>query len=137
VAAFSADAPTEAGPSAPITYPDVIPSIEAMSDLDCGRIARVHTDLPRYTNVAKLVGMDAEFAGITTVDMVEDCPDSGSTDSWSISFALSDIDRQAISSEELERELTLMQACWAFSTMCVCTCRPRCRRGRAGAGVMK
>ena len=46
--------------------------------------------------------------------MVERYPGTGSTDFWGISFAFSDIDRQALSSEELERELTLLQACWAF-----------------------
>ena len=49
-----------------------------------------------------------------TVDVVEHYPGTGSTDFWGISFAFSSIDRQDMSSEELERELTLMQACWAF-----------------------
>src|SRR5260370_37162713 len=58
--------------------------------------------------------MDVEFAALSTVDMVEHYPGTGSTDFWGISFAFSSIDRQDISSGELERELTLMQACWAF-----------------------
>jgi hypothetical protein len=70
--------------------------------------------------------MGAEFATITTVDVVEQYPGTGSTDFWGISFAFSGIDRQDMSSEELDRELTLMQACWEFSTMCVCACRLRC-----------
>jgi hypothetical protein len=58
--------------------------------------------------------MDGEFAAITTVDMVEQYPGTGSTDFWGISFAFSGIDRQAASSAALERELALLQACWAF-----------------------
>jgi len=58
--------------------------------------------------------MDAEFAAGTTVDVVEHYPGTGSTDFWGISFAFSGIDRRAMSSEELERDLTLLQACWAF-----------------------
>ncbi len=58
--------------------------------------------------------MDAEFAAIATVDVVEQYPGTGSTDFWGISFAFSSIDRQGMSSEELEREMMLMQACWAF-----------------------
>jgi hypothetical protein len=58
--------------------------------------------------------MDTEFAAITSLDVVEHYPGTGSTDFWGISFAFSGIDRQDLSSEELERELTLMQACWAF-----------------------
>ena len=77
-------------------------------------IARVQAYLPRYAPVAKLAGMAAEFAAIATVDVVERYPGTGSTDFWGVSFAFSDIDRQAMSSEELERDLTLLQACWAF-----------------------
>jgi hypothetical protein len=58
--------------------------------------------------------MDAEFATITTVDVVEQYVGTGSTDFWGISFACSSIDGQDLSSEELDRELTLMQACWRF-----------------------
>ena len=51
---------------------------------------------------------------ITNVDVVEQYPGTGSTDFWGISFAFSSIDKQGMSGDELERELTLMQACWAF-----------------------
>jgi hypothetical protein len=64
--------------------------------------------------VAKLAGMDGEFAGIAPVDVVEEYPGTPSTDFWGISFAFSSIDKQDSSAAELERELTLMQACWAF-----------------------
>jgi hypothetical protein len=46
--------------------------------------------------------------------MVERYPGTGSTDFWGISFAFSESDQQAMSSEELEHDLTLMQACWTF-----------------------
>jgi hypothetical protein len=75
---------------------------------------RLRSYLPRYAPVAKLAGMDAEFAAITAVDVVERYPGTGSTDFWGISFAFSSIDSQDMSSEELDRELTLMQACWTF-----------------------
>jgi hypothetical protein len=58
--------------------------------------------------------MDAEFAASTTADVVERYPGTGSTDFWGISFAFSGIDRQYLSSEEFECQLTLMQACWTF-----------------------
>jgi hypothetical protein len=70
--------------------------------------------LPRYAPVAKLAGMDAAFAAITAIDVVERYPGTGSTDFWGISFAFSSIDRHAMSRDELERELALMRACWAF-----------------------
>src|SRR5215204_1839226 len=77
-------------------------------------IERLLSYVPRYTTVATLAGMDAEFVPNATVDVVEQYPGTGSTDFWGISFAFSDIDRQDVSSRELERELSLMQACWAF-----------------------
>jgi hypothetical protein len=70
--------------------------------------------LPRYATVAKLAGMDAELAAITTVDVVEEYGGTGSTDFWGISFAFSSVDRQQMSSKDLDRELTIMQACWTF-----------------------
>src|SRR5688500_9672085 len=58
--------------------------------------------------------MDAEFAANPTVDVVERYPGTGSTDYLGISFAFSSIDRQDISSNACERDLTLLRACWAF-----------------------
>ena len=90
------------------------PGLERGAKTGEAAIERVQSYLPRYAQVAKLAGMDGAFAAITTVDMVEHYPGTGSTDFWGISFAFSSIDRQDLSSGELERELTLMQACWAF-----------------------
>ena len=48
------------------------------------------------------------------MDVVEQYPGTGSTDFRGISFAFSSIDKQEVSGDELERGLTLLQACWAF-----------------------
>jgi hypothetical protein len=77
-------------------------------------LERVRAYVPRYAPVAKLAGMEAAFATITGLEVVERYPGTGSTDFWGISFAFSGIDQQAMSGEALERELTLMRACWAF-----------------------
>jgi len=77
-------------------------------------IAQLQAYLPRYAPVAKLAGMAAEFAASASVAVVGQYPGTGSTDFWGISFAFSDIDRQTMTSAELERELALMQASWAF-----------------------
>ncbi|GAB4434975.1 MAG: hypothetical protein Kow00120_01600 [Anaerolineae bacterium] len=90
------------------------PGLERGAKTEEAAIERLRSYLPRYAQVAKLAGMDREFAAITTVDIVEQYPGTGSTDFWGISFAFSSIDRQDMSSRELERELALMQACWAF-----------------------
>jgi hypothetical protein len=90
------------------------PGLERGAKTREAAIEKLQSYLPRYTQVANLAGMGVEFAAIATVDVVEHYPGTGSTDFWGISFAFSGIDRQDISSEELERELTLLQACWAF-----------------------
>src|SRR3954469_20423392 len=90
------------------------PGLERGATTGEAAIERLQSYLPRYAQVAKRAGMDAGFAAGTTVDVVEHYPGVGSTDFWGISFAFSSIDRQDMSSEELERELTLLQACWAF-----------------------
>lgn len=77
-------------------------------------IDRLRSYLPRYAPVAKRAGLDAPSAVGTCVDVVERYAGTGSTDFWGISFAFSGIDRQAMPAEELDRELTLMRACWAF-----------------------
>jgi hypothetical protein len=77
-------------------------------------IERLRSYIPRYSQVAKLAEMNAEFDTIKNVDVVEQYPGTGSTDFWGISFAFSSIDKQGMSGDELERELMLMQACWAF-----------------------
>jgi hypothetical protein len=64
--------------------------------------------------VAKLAEMDVEFDTIKNLKVVEQYSGTGSTDFWGISFAFSSIDKQGMSDDELERELTLLQACWAF-----------------------
>jgi hypothetical protein len=77
-------------------------------------IERLRSYVPRYSQVAKLAEMDGKFAAIKNFDVVERYPGTGSTDFWGISFAFSSIDKQSISEKDLERELTLMRACWAF-----------------------
>jgi hypothetical protein len=90
------------------------PGLERGAKTGEAAIERLQSYLPRYAQVAKLAGMDAEFAALSTVEVVEHYAGTGSTDFWGISFAFSSIDRQDLSSAELERELTLLQACWAF-----------------------
>jgi hypothetical protein len=90
------------------------PGLERGAKTEETALERLLTYLPRYAPVATLAGMDVEFAAIAGADVVERYPGVGSTDFWGISFAFSDIDRQAMSREDVDRELTLMRACWAF-----------------------
>jgi len=99
------------------------PGLERGATTEEAAIERLLSYVPRYAPVAKLAGMEAEFAANTrstnsttssSVDVVEHYAGTGSTDFWGISFAFSGVDQQDMSDEELERELTLMRSCWVF-----------------------
>jgi hypothetical protein len=90
------------------------PGLERGAKTGEGAIERLRSYSLRYAQVAKLAAMDAEFDAITSVEVVEQYAGTGSTDFWGISFTFSSIDKQRMPGDELERELTLMQACWAF-----------------------
>jgi hypothetical protein len=97
-------------------------------------IERLRSYVPRYATVTKLAGMEAAFATVTGVDVVEHYPGTGSTDFWGISFAFSSIDQQPMSGEALERELTLMRACWAFFDEVRSRVSAEMQRGPRGGG---
>ena len=110
------------------------PGLERGAKTGEAAIARLQTYLPRYAPMANLAGMGEEFAAIATVDVVERYQGTGSTDFWGISFAFSDIDRQVMSSAELERELALLQACWAFFDDVRSRVSAELRKGPRGGG---
>ncbi len=97
-------------------------------------LARLLAYVPRYALVAQLAGMETEFATPTVVDVVEHYAGTGSTDFWGISFAFSSIDQQAMSDTALERELTLMRACWAFFDDVRSRVSAEMQRGPRGGG---
>ncbi len=90
------------------------PGLERGAKTADAAIERLLAYVPRYAAVTKLAGLETAFAAPTGVDVIEQYQGTGSTDFWGISFAFSGIDKQAISVEALERELSLMQASWAF-----------------------
>jgi hypothetical protein len=113
------------------------PGLERGAKTGEAALEKLQAYLPRYAQVAKLAGMEAEFAASGTFDMVEQYPGTGSTDFWGISFAFSSIDRQAISSGALERELSLMQACWAFFDNVRLRVSAEVGRGPGGGGGVR
>jgi hypothetical protein len=110
------------------------PGLERSAKTEQAAIARLRAYLPRYAPVAHLAGMGAKFAALATVDVVERYPGTASTDFWGISFAFSGSDREAVSSEALERDLTLLQACWAFFDAVRARVSPELRQGPRGGG---
>ena len=97
-------------------------------------VERLLSYLPRYEKVAESAGMGAEFSAIAAADVVEEYPGTGSTDFWGISFAFSAIDRQGVSRDELEREVALMRACWAYFDDARARESPELQKGPRGGG---
>ena len=110
------------------------PGLERGAKTGEDAIERLRSYFPRYSRVAKLAEMDAEFDTIKNVEVVEQYPGTGSTDFWGISFAFSSIDKQGMSGDELERELTLLRACWTFFDAVRSRVSAELRRGPRGGG---
>lgn len=110
------------------------PGLARGAPTEAAALERVRAYIPRYAAVAKLAGMEAMFATITDVEVVERYAGTGSTDFWGISFAFSSIDQQTMSGDALERELTLMRACWAFFDEIRSRVSAEMRRGPRGGG---
>ena len=97
-------------------------------------IERLLSYVPRYATVTELAGMEAAFATKPIADVVERYPGTGSTDFWGVSFAFSSIDQQVMSGEAMERELTLMRACWVFFDDVRSRVSAELQRGPRGGG---
>src|SRR5512144_1195980 len=110
------------------------PGLERGATTGEAAVERLLSYVPRYAAVTKLAGMKAPFAAPPIVDVIERYPGTGSTDFWGISFAFSGIDQQATSGEALERELTLMRACWAFFDHVRSRVSAEMQRGPRGGG---
>src|SRR5512133_2932540 len=114
------------------------PGLERGAKTEAAASERLLAYVPRYAPVAQLAGMEEVFAAANAApagaEVVERYPGVGSTDFWGISFAFSSIDQQAMSSEALERELTLMRACWAFFDAVRVRVSAEMQRGPRGGG---
>lgn len=126
----------EIGPKSKMTVavaPDW-PGLARSAKTEEAAIERLLAYLPRYAPVAKLARMGTEFASLSGVDVVERYTGPGSTDFWGISFGFSSIDRQVISKDQLQRELTLLRASWAFFDVVRARVSAEMRKGPRGGG---
>jgi hypothetical protein len=112
------------------------PGLERGAKTGDAAIELLRSYAQRYAPVAELAGMRTELAREAGAgfDVVEEYGGTGSTDFWGISFAFSSLDRQAVSAEELERELALMRACWAFFDEVRSRVSAELQRGPRGGG---
>jgi hypothetical protein len=88
----------------------------------------------RYRPVARLAGMAREFTAAGPLEIVEDKVGTGSTDFWGISFSPAAAEQGPLGEAELERAITLLQACWAFFDGVAARVSPEMRKGPRGGG---
>jgi hypothetical protein len=88
----------------------------------------------RYRPVARGAGLSQAFEAAGPLEIVEDRVGNGSTDFWGISFSPSTAERGPMSDEELDRGISLLQACWAFFDGVAARVSPEMRKGPRGGG---
>ena len=110
------------------------PGLERNGKTEEDALATLEAYLPRYAKVADRAGLGDEFRAQTNPTVVERYDGVGSTDFWGISHASCDLDRQPMSTEEWERRLRLLQACWAEFDAIAARVSPVLRRGPRGGG---
>jgi hypothetical protein len=88
----------------------------------------------RYRPVAVRADLGNEFDDSGPLDVVEDQVGTGSTDFWGISFAPSSFEQEPMEAAELERKITLLQACWAYFDDVAARVSPQMRKGPRGGG---
>ena len=88
----------------------------------------------RYRPIAELAGLADEFDAAGRLEVVEDHTGTGSTDFWGISFAPSTLETEPMDEAALERDIALLQACWAFFDAVAARVSPEMRAGPRGGG---
>jgi hypothetical protein len=88
----------------------------------------------RYRPVAVRAGFGRAFDDAGPLDVVEDRVGTGNTGFWGISFLPSSFEQEPMDAAELERKLTLLQACWAYFDEVAARVSPEMRRGPRGGG---
>jgi hypothetical protein len=88
----------------------------------------------RYRPIAGLAGMAREFDAAGPLEIAEDRVGTGSTDFWGISFSPCTAELGPMDGAQLERGITLLQACWAFFDGVAARVSPAMRKGPRGGG---
>jgi hypothetical protein len=88
----------------------------------------------RYRPIAELAGMAREFDAAGPLEVGEERVGTGSVDFWGISYSPSSTEQDPMSEADLERGLTVLQACWAFFDGVAARVSPQLRKGPRGGG---
>lgn len=89
------------------------PGLDRWGTSEDEAIEKLLSYVPRYADVAERAGRASEFARARDVDVVERVPGSSSTDFWGIAHVPSQIEREVLSSADLERRLDILTGTWS------------------------
>ena len=90
------------------------PGLDRWGTSEDDAVAKLSSYLPRYAAVAERAGMKDTFAKARDAEVVERVPGSSSTDFWGVAHVPSEVERELLSSAELETRLDLLRATWAY-----------------------
>lgn len=110
------------------------PGLERNGKSPDAALEQVGAYRPRYLRVAERAGLLNAFAAESEPEVVEEYVGVGSTDFWGISFAQSPTDHLPLSPDEFERQLLLLQACWAEFDATASRVSPELKKGPRGGG---
>jgi hypothetical protein len=88
----------------------------------------------RYRPIAERAGLARDFDDAGPIEVIEDRVGPGSVDFWGISFSASSLEQEPMDAAELERKLTVLQACWAYFDDVAARVSPEMRKGPRGGG---
>jgi hypothetical protein len=97
-------------------------------------LSRLLSYVPRYAAVADRAGLGSALDGARQVEVVERVAGSSSTDFWGIAHVPSQLERDVLSSADLDRRLDLLCACWAYFDDVAARVSPELRPASRGGG---
>jgi hypothetical protein len=89
------------------------PGLDRWGTSEENALEKLASYVPRYARVAERAGIGSEFDRARAIEVDERVPGSSSTDFWGIPHIPSNVEREVLSSADLERRLDLLRACWA------------------------
>ena len=122
-----------------VAYAQHWPGLERNGSRDEVALNKLATYFPRYARIAERAGLTKEFAAEANVELevIERYIGTGGTEFWGISYAHSSIDYLPITADELDRQLALLQSCWAEFDHFGSTVSSELKRGPRGGGRMR
>ena len=89
---------------------------------------------PRYTKVADLAGLAAEFRAAGKIKVVERVEGTGMTDFYTLSARTAGPEQKPMTTAECERKIELLRACWTYFDDVASRVSPELQKGPRGGG---